>query len=261
MINCDIIYEILRYFHLCPEENGGTLCAKKMTLSQKSYHILEERKIDKPIVLNVLGSSVEFRSSLSTGTIVYWGDDSVTKTDEINKHLRHTYDSNSMYYNIKIFGQQGKIVLPISTVNVHSIGELTDLSYLLVDCFNLHPYLGRKWDTSGVKRMQGVFCGCFCIYVDGRNWDTSKVIDMRLMFDICLDLNRNVGKYWNTSNVVDMAGMFNNCQSLAQPIGKNWDISSVKDMSYMFHNCMNISRDIGKNWNISPDTNIHFMFF
>lgn len=260
-MNDDLVYEILQYFYLCPEENAGAIVVKKTILAQKLYSDLEQRKMDKPIVLSVLGRSADFRSSLSPGTIVYWGDGSITKTDEMdNKHLHHTYNYNSMSYGIKIFGQKGKIVLPISTVNVHSIGELTDLSYLLMDCFNLHPYLGRKWDTSGVKRMWGTFYGCLCIYVDGRNWDTSKVIDMRGMFHTCLDLNRNVGKYWDTSNVVDMSGMFHGCQNLDQPIGGNWDISSVKNMSYMFYDCQNLDQPIGKNWDICSVKDMSYMF-
>jgi hypothetical protein len=51
-MNKDIIYEILKYLHLCPEENGGVLLSKKIIFSQKSYLKLEKRRLEKPLVFS-----------------------------------------------------------------------------------------------------------------------------------------------------------------------------------------------------------------
>jgi hypothetical protein len=43
-MNSDIVLEILRHLHLCPEENGGALLAEKVILSEKGFSDLREIK-------------------------------------------------------------------------------------------------------------------------------------------------------------------------------------------------------------------------
>jgi len=139
------------------------------------------------------------------------------------------------------------------------------------------------WDTSNVKNMYRMFCGCSA-FNQKLNWDTSNVTNMRRMFEACTAFNSPFGENWNTSNVKDMRRMFDGCSTFNQPL--NWntsevtnmlrmfggctkfnqalimDTSKVRDMCYMFHNCTKFNSPLGSHpfWNTSQVTIMNGMF-
>lgn len=71
-MNGDIIYEILKFLHLCPEENGGALRVRKILISAKKYGILEDRQYEKPVVFTINGIILHLRWGLEEGATIYW---------------------------------------------------------------------------------------------------------------------------------------------------------------------------------------------
>lgn len=259
-MNQDTIYEILKYLHLCPEENGGALSAKRLILSQKSYNSLNEKKFEKPVVLSILGAGTEFRSSLNKNSVVYWGDGKITKVafeDEV--FTGHRYTKGDLYV-IKIFDNRLRVIMPLNVEEVDSIGEITDLAFMFRNV-EIDKNCGKKWDTSGVTDMSNMFRECRSLNKNvGKNWNTSEVTDMSSMFRECRSLNKNVGKNWDTSEVTDMCCMFESCILLDKNVGKYWDTSNVQTFYCMFEFCINLDKNIGKNWNASKTTDMARMF-
>jgi hypothetical protein len=68
-MNSDIVYEILKWLHLSPEENGGALLAKKVTISARDHQKLAARKMEKPTVFILYGDIV---FSSDPGLIIYY---------------------------------------------------------------------------------------------------------------------------------------------------------------------------------------------
>lgn len=104
----------------------------------------------------------------------------------------------------------------------------------------------EKWNTSRVKKMQGVFAGCVNFNKDISMWDTSAVENMEVMFASCRRFNQPLGT-WNTSRVQTMKGMFFRCEVFNQDLS-SWDTSKVKDMSYVFFKCKAYRNDLS-GWN------------
>lgn len=273
-MNSDIIYEILKYLHICPEENGGALLAKKTMLSQKIYCDLNQI-IDKPIVFEIVGSYTSV--NINAGVIIYWGDG--TMGEHLNK-ARHMYSKFAKYV-VKIFAKDAmlNIRVPKNVIDIHSIKRLIDLSYMFDHC-GMAEVSGKKWDTtnvintegmfyycteltkivsknwntSNIENMSSMFSGCCLINQNiGKHWDTFKVTDMTEMFHDCSNLDKNIGKNWNTENVVHMPNMFLRCFKLNRPIGLNWDTSNLRNIEGIFGNCYSLSQSIGKNWVLSDN--------
>lgn len=285
----DIIYEIIRYLYLCPEENGGAIMAKKIMLSRKKHSELDERiyTMEKPIVFDIAGDSVKLWY-VPEEIDVYWGDDVVEHTKNTLQILRHRYSCDKSR-TIKIFNHPKDInfLAPDNTVNFHSIGnltvlnnmldgcslltftgekwdtsEVTDMTELFAECPSLNGPIGRNWDVSNVDNMMGMFRLCDKLtYNIGKNWVTSSLRSTRLMFGHCDSLNKNVGCNWDTSGVTDMSGMFWECYKLNKSIGEKWNTSSVTTMADMFGFCRSLNRPIGKEWNISNVTDFSCMFY
>lgn len=253
-MNQDIVYEILKQLHLF----GEALIAKRTILSMKAFSVLERRKIDRPVILEVVKNDY-FALELDKDSIIYWGDSTYECSYLPKDYLRHTYKIAGSYI-VRIFGQRKVMKFSHYVKKVISIGDLTDLSNMFC---NLSPLLcnGKSWDTSRVTRMSNMFRRCRELKEKiGKNWNTSNVTDMTYMFDECPVLNKNIGKYWNTSNVRYMAGMFHRCINLDKTVGKYWNTSNVIDMSWMFYGCANLTKIEVKNWDISKVESMHCMF-
>jgi hypothetical protein len=254
-MNPDIVYEILKWCHIAPEENSGALLAKKIVISSK----IEERKMDKPIVFDVCAYSILITSTLHIGDLVYWGDGKVLKIRGKNYPVIHEYSSFGKY-TVRIFSNIYRIPMPTFTTEVHSIGNLTSLSLLFE---NVPNFVGEsdKWDTSRVTDMSGLFYGCRKIdRMIGTNWNTASVKNMSCMFADCCSLNKNVGKHWDTSKVTGMMGMFSNCTLLNQPIGLNWDTSQAIYLAYMFSGCESLRQPVAKGWKFDNVIEAQYMF-
>jgi surface protein len=257
-MNSDIVYEILRYLYICPEENRGALLAKKIVLSQKKFSDLDQtiKKLDIPIVFEVLGIHTSIH--INEEVIIYWGDSVISQC--LNK-ARHMY-TNSAKYVIKVFAESSllKIRVPKNVIDVHSIGRLVDLSYIF-DHRDMTIISGKKWDTTNVINTEGMFYNCTELRnLVCKNWNTSNIENMSSMFSGCYLLNQNIGKYWDTSSVIDMTGMFRDCHCLDKNIGKKWNVKNVINMSNMFLRCIRLNRSIGINWDTSSLKEIEGMF-
>jgi hypothetical protein len=262
-MNSDIVYEILKFLHICPEENGGAIMAKKVILtnSKRTSRELKIRvkKIEKPIVFDIDYNITELGKIADTN--ICWNDNCFIVNGCQDYIQRETQKDGR--YTIKIFAYDRlqNFVMPSQTNTVHSIGNLTDLSYMFQSLLRPTPYLAKKWDTSKVTNMRCMFCYCNTLNVNlGKNWNTSRVTDMRSMFNQCHRLNKNIGKNWDTSSVLDMSYMFAWCNKLDKNIGKNWNTSKVIYMSLMFWECYNLDKHIGENWNLSQVTRMNLMF-
>ena len=75
--------------------------------------------------------------------------------------------------------------------------------------------LGKKFDTSSVTAMRGMFNECILPkgFSLGEYFDTSSVTDMRGMFNECiLPKGFSLGEYFNISRVEHMENMFRECK-------------------------------------------------
>jgi hypothetical protein len=195
----DIIYEVLKHLYLCPEENGGALLAKKVLLSQKICRELDKQvdKLEKPIVFDV--NEVEVFLESKIGATVYWGDGKNGPAFDHFGYLLHNYSKPGLY-TIKFFDYDTESTdIPEYVVDVHSIGKMTNLSYMF-----------------GHSDISEAF---------GKKWDTTNVLDIRRIFADA-NIGGNIGKNWNFSNVINNDGIFAG-SNIGGNIGKNWNFSSV----------------------------------
>lgn len=114
------------------------------------------------------------------------------------------------------------------------VSQVTDLSDLFADRFDLSKADLSKWDVSNVTNMVGVFSGS----------------------EITFSLSK-----WSVKNVTNMRGMFSSCHQFDQSL-KNWDVSNVTDMSNMFYGCGNFNQPVWRQWTgkFEMDVNINAIF-
>lgn len=270
-MNQDIIFEIVKWFYLAPEENGGTLLGKKVLLSCKQISVLENR-IEKPLVFSTTSQNQEI-NTFKNAAAVYWGDDTKTViTASDTTSLTSKKYSTVGVHIVRVFGDIERCGMEFD--QIYSLGKMTslsrmfkgrlkeeiydkwdtsdivDMSYMFEECTFLNQNVGKNWNTSRVKTMQGMFNKCTFLDKNvGKNWDTSNVEILAVMFSGCNKLDKNIGKKWNVSRVNDMSCMFHRCYSLDKNIGLNWDTSEVRSMAAMFSNCHKLDKSVGKNWN------------
>lgn len=105
-----------------------------------------------------------------------------------------------------------KVNLDLSSWNVTNV---TNLSMMFYECFQINSLDLSGWNVSNVKDMSIMFQDCRMLKeLDLSDWDTSNVTDMSCMFKRCYLLKKLYLSGWNTSNVTDMTSMFYGCTSL-----------------------------------------------
>ena len=120
----------------------------------------------------------------------------------------------------------------------------------------------KDFDTSNVKRMDGMFNACFSLTtVDLSNFNTSKVTDMSGMFNYCTSLPTIDLSNFDTSNVTDMGRMFGFCQSLITLDLSNFNTGKVEDMHGMFYYCDELASLDVSSFNTSNVTDMSVMFY
>ena len=123
-------------------------------------------------------------------------------------------------------------------------------------------------DTSKVNSFNHLFVNMNPLKIDISEWDTSNVKKMNGMFDGCeyLQSTGNLGN-WNIKQVDNTRFMFNNCRNL-KDIGNlsSWKVDGI-EMDCMFQNCVKL-KDIGDishwkpkeaNWAIFPKCDLKIM--
>ena len=173
--------------------------------------------------------------------------------------------------NIQKIVLEGEIVLGgncyglFSLPNLESIGnsnflntsQVTVMTGMFSNCYNLKSLDLSSFDTSNVVSMNDMFASCRSLTsLDLSSFDTSntttfvqmfshcegltnlnvssfnteKATAMSSMFDMCGALTEIDVSSFNTSNVTRMAGMFNYCQSLTELDLSSFDTSNVTTM-------------------------------
>jgi surface protein len=266
-MNQDIVYEILKFLHLCPEENGGPLLFKRVIFSKKSFQGLEFKNFEKPIVLIIKGKEAKFRSILNRGSTIYWGDGSVEFIT--NKFVNEEPDSEpqlesdsepelesdsepelesdsepeleSEYgYEIKFKSDQ----FFSDTEDDNILWEDERMVYNL-DFSPYHLYSEEKFHI--IK----IFDNIMYTMLPKNTTDLVSIGKMKCLnnlFVACNEMDAEIGKKWDTSHVVSVHRMFDSCINLNKNIGRNWNTSRITNMSGMFENCNKLNKNVGKNW-------------
>ena len=150
----------------------------------------------------------------------------------------------------------------ISGLEYLNTANITDMSSMFQDCYNLKSLDLTKFDTKNVssmyfmfnncpnltsldltdfntknvKDMNGMFCDCSNLTsLDITNFNTAKVTNMGNMFLGCSNLTSLDLTNFNTAKVTDMHGMFKGCSALTSLDLTNFNTAEVRDMNHMFY--------------------------
>ena len=125
-----------------------------------------------------------------------------------------------------------------------------------------------NFDTGNIINMRAMFNHCIELSVlDLTTFDTQNVTDMSYMFDSGDSTEpmkiQNIifGENFKTNNVVNMAGMFGNCNNLTNLDVSTFNTSNVTNMHDMFSSCNSLQEIDVSNFNTSKVTDMHGMFF
>ena len=142
------------------------------------------------------------------------------------------------------------------------IKNVTTMTSMFSDCYNLTSLDVSNFDTSNVTNMEGLFYGCNKLTsLDVSNFNTSNVTNMYSMFSTCKNLTSLDVSNFNTSNVIYMGYMFRNCKSLTSLDISKWDTSNVTSMEGLFYGCNKLtSLDVSK-WNTGKVGTMKLLFY
>ena len=182
-------------------------------------------------------------SWLKDGTMYYWTNAQTT---------RLTDEGNRLFY--KMWAAES---IDLSKINT---SQVTDMSYMFNDCYDLKTLDLSGLDTSKVTNMSNMFNDCRNLTsLDLSSLDTSNVTNMDSMFYNCSGLTSLDVSNWDTSKVTNMSGMFYSCSCLTSLDLSNWDVSKVTNMRIMFGSSGLTSLDVS-GWNASSVTDMSEMF-
>ena len=104
----------------------------------------------------------------------------------------------------------------ISGISNLNTSNVTDMSQLFVNCYNLSNIDVSGFDTQNVTNMEAMFRRCTGLTeLDLSSFKTEKVSNMGYMFEECINLKTiYVGSGWTTDNVTTSNQMFVSCNSL-----------------------------------------------
>ena len=176
----------------------------------------------------------------------------------------------------------------ISGLNYLNTSEVTDMSAMFSNCFELTSLDLSHFNTAKVTDMAGMFSGCESLTsLDVSNFNTSKVTTMEQMFSGCdgltsLDLsNFNTSQVtnmswmfsfsgltsinlssFNTANVTDMCNMFERCDALTTLDLSSFNTAKVNNMREMFNECSNLTTiSVAEGWHLPSCAEGFDMFY
>ena len=158
--------------------------------------------------------------------------------------------------------KQFKALTAIEGLQNLNTSEVTNMSFMFLDCAALTALDLKSFNTEKVTDMGFIFYGCSALTnLDLKNFNTSSVTSMSNMFKRCsalpsLDLNN-----FNTSNVTSMDGMFDSCSALTSLDLKNFNTEKVEQMLGMFMYCSGLTTLHLTNFNTSNVTDMPFIFY
>ena len=136
--------------------------------------------------------------------------------------------------------------------------QVTDMSSMFGRCKNLTSLDVSHFDTSRVTDMSSMFSWTDLTNLDLSNFDTSQVTNMSGMFSWNRFTNLDVS-HFDTSRVTDMSSMFS-WTDLTNLDLSNFDTSQVTNMSGMFGVCSSLTNLDLSNFDTSQVTNMTQMF-
>ena len=134
--------------------------------------------------------------------------------------------------------------------------NVTDMSDVFPNCFNLTNLDLSGFNTSNVTNMRGMFgCNYALTSLDLSSFNTAKVTNMSGMFFACTKLHNLDLSNFNTENVTQMQQMFQDCKGLQRIDLSSFNTANVWYMGSMFTRCWNLRKIfVGKEWNTASVT-------
>ena len=138
----------------------------------------------------------------------------------------------------------------------------TSLKEFFYNCTSLETISGLEYlNTANITDMSSMFQNCYNLKsLDFTNFDTKNVSNMYFMFNGCSTLTSLDLTNFNTMNVSNMYGMFCDCKNLTSLDITNFNTAEVTDMSFMFLGCSNLTSLDLTNFNTAKVTDMHGMF-
>ena len=138
----------------------------------------------------------------------------------------------------------------------------TSLKEFFYNCTSLETISGLEYlNTANITDMSSMFQNCYNLKsLDFTNFDTKNVSNMYFMFYNCPNLTSLDLTDFNTKNVKNMYGMFGDCSNLNSLDITNFNTAKVTDMGNMFLGCSNLTSLDLTNFNTAKVTDMHGMF-
>ncbi len=138
----------------------------------------------------------------------------------------------------------------------------TSLKEFFYNCTSLETISGLEYlNTANITDMSSMFQNCYNLKsLDFTNFDTKNVSNMYFMFYNCPNLTSLDLTDFNTKNVKNMYGMFGDCSNLNSLDITNFNSAKVTDMGNMFLGCSNLTSLDLTNFNTAKVTNMYGMF-
>ena len=116
--------------------------------------------------------------------------------------------------------------------------EVTDMSWMFMDCRGLTSLDVSHFNTQKVTNMEHMFNRCSGLTsLDVSSFNTENVTNMTCIFLGCSGLTSLDVSHFNTKKVTDMSCMFYECGKLTSLDVSHFNTGNVTDMSFMFFNC------------------------
>ena len=138
----------------------------------------------------------------------------------------------------------------------------TSLKEFFYNCTSLETISGLEYlNTANITDMSSMFQNCYNLKsLDFTNFDTKNVSNMYFMFYNCPNLTSLDLTDFNTKNVKNMYGMFGDCTHLTSLDITNFNTAKVTNMGNMFLGCSNLTSLDLTNFNTAKVTDMHGMF-
>ena len=116
--------------------------------------------------------------------------------------------------------------------------EVTDMSWMFMDCRGLTSLDVSHFNTQKVTNMEHMFNRCRGLTsLDVSSFNTENVTNMTCIFLGCSGLTSLDVSHFITKKVTDMSCMFYECGKLTSLDVSHFNTGNVTDMSFMFFNC------------------------
>ena len=140
--------------------------------------------------------------------------------------------------------------------------EVTDMSWMFMDCRGLTSLDVSHFNTQKVTNMEHMFNRCSGLTsLDVSSFNTENVTNMTCIFLGCSGLTSLDVSHFNTKKVTDMTCIFLGCSGLTSLDVSHFNTKKVTDMSCMFYECGKLTSLDVSHFNTGNVTDMSFMFF